>query len=265
MAPQPSPGIINTAQQALQIPPQQMPPQQMPSHQMASQQMPGQRMAPMGFGHPPAYPEKRNIERQKMVSGELYIHSTPELERDREKCAGLLSTFNGNNHSRADRSHRFDEIIAPEHAKEYNLPSLRAFRNNSKNTIDVPFRCEYGYNIRLGNYVTIEGGCHISDPREVFIDNNSYIGPGVKIIGKVLPADSNIRGDGLEIKARGFKINIGKSVYIGANSVIQPDPSEFEGDTLTIGDGAYIKPGSVVSKVSLSPPLFLKLFMLTIS
>jgi len=50
--------------------------------------------------------------------------------------------------------------------------------------------------------------------------------------------------------ARGFEIHIGDGVYIGANTVIQPEESECDmGGKLVIGHRAYIKPGSIVHKV----------------
>ncbi|KIW05249.1 hypothetical protein, variant [Verruconis gallopava] len=219
---QPSPGIIHTAQQALRNTPQQMNPM-------------------TGFNGVP----HMSSERQKMHAGELYSPFCTELEEDRERCAKALYTFNNNNHaSRAERMRHFRNVLTPD-----SPHSAGPVRVGKDATVDVPFRCEYGYNITLGKDVVIEGGCHISDPRPVHIDNGSYIGPGVKIMGKVLPFDPATRaGAAMDGKARAFEIHIGKNVHIGANSVVQPEEDMITNGRLEIGDGAYIKPNSVVNK-----------------
>jgi acetyltransferase-like isoleucine patch superfamily enzyme len=197
-----------------------------------------------------------------MFNGEPYAHLSRDLQIFREATAALLKTFNDNSPSGPDeRGRQFEPVLKPD-------PSRRRFSAISSQIqnrmgrdafVEVPFKCEYGSNIRLGDNVYIEGGCHIADPREVFIDNGTQIGAGVKIIGKVIPLDPHIRCGGLlspqaEGKARGVEIYIGKNVYIGSNTVIQPDESVDK--RLEIGDYAYIKPGSVVSKVFHSSSLW---------
>lgn len=237
MPPQPSPGIIGMAQQALgthRIQPVMQPPT-------------------TPYANNPAVSNQHRM----MWSGELYEHASSPLQRDREKCARLLHSFNRDSDlNYAKRMEDFDHILQLPHPSQINDPSSQArSRRGNMCVVDAPFRCEYGYNLRLGEHVTIESGCHISDPREVVIDSHSYIGPGVKILGKVLPLDPSIRANGIVSQARGFEIHIGQQVYIGANCVIQPDEELCKNGRLEIGNGSYIKPGSVVNKVRPSPVL----------
>jgi acetyltransferase-like isoleucine patch superfamily enzyme len=228
MQPSPTPhGIIHTAQQALRN---------------------TQQMNPMA-----AFSNNSGVsqERLKMLAGELYIPFSMDLEGDRNKCDKALYTFNNNNHAnRTERMRHLRSVLSPEDSPIQRGPGQDSIRVGKGAAVDVPFRCEYGYNITLGSDVVIEGGCHISDPRDVHIGSGSYIGPGVKIMGKVLPFDPNVRGGAaLEGKARGFEIHIGKNVHIGANSVIQPEEEMVLNGRLEIGDGAFIKPMSIVNKV----------------
>ena len=190
--------------------------------------------------------------RPDMLSGSLYDPSDPDLVKDRQICTQSFHIFNAQSHrSRINRMQIFGEAMDVCEASRYPNRK-RAHLLGRDISVEQPFKCEYGYNIFIENLVKIESGCHISDPREVHVGKGSYIGPGVKIMGKVHSFQKGIRGFAVQGgKVRGFEIRIGEGVYIGANSVIQPDESECQDGILTIGDGAYIKPGSVVNKVRL--------------
>ena len=196
-------------------------------------------------------------ETKKMFRGELYAPLSRELQSFREETAGLLLKFNQNYHSSPEeRGRQLDAVLNPDSSRRrFSAIPLQVKGRKGENTsIEVPFKCEYGTNIKLGDNVYIEGGCHIVDPREVYIGSATQIGAGVKIVGKFVPFDPKLRWPRLlsphsEGKVRGVRIIIGKNVYIGADTVIQP---EAEVDALEIGDNAYIKPGSIVSRVNLS-------------
>jgi acetyltransferase-like isoleucine patch superfamily enzyme len=191
----------------------------------------------------------------KMFAGEHYAHLSRDLQIFKETTATLLKTFNDNSASSSDeRGRLLEQVLKPDpNRRRFSAIPMQVQSRVGRDTfVETPFKCEYGSNIRLGENVYVEGGCHIADPREIFIDNGTQIGAGVKIIGKVIPLDPSVRCGGLtspqaEGKARGVEIYIGKNVYIGANTVIQPE--EDVGGRIEIGDYAYIKPGSIVSRV----------------
>jgi acetyltransferase-like isoleucine patch superfamily enzyme len=187
-------------------------------------------------------------QRQQMMSGELYIPFCNELEEIRERCANRLNAFNNNNH--VSREQRMDHLKTILSSESPTRNSSQEQRIGERVIVDLPFTCDYGYNITFGSDVRIGSGCHISDPRDVSIGSGTELGVGVRIIGKVAPFDPNIRGGRVEqSKARAIEISIGKDVYIGAHSVIQPDEDMVSSDRLHIGDGSYIKPMSFVNKV----------------
>ena len=103
--------------------------------------------------------------------------------------------------------------------------------------IEAPFRCDYGYNIEVGENFYANYNLIILDVGKVRIGDNAQIAPNVGIYTAGHPIHPDSRNSGYEY---GIDITIGNNVWIGANSVILPG--------VTIGDNAVIGAGSVVSK-----------------
>lgn len=98
------------------------------------------------------------------------------------------------------------------------------------------FHCDFGCNIYVGDNFYAGYNCTMLDYAEIRIGNNCLIGPNVGIY---------TTGHNLEPHDRyktGFAqpITIGNDVWIGGHSCIMPG--------VTIGDGAVIAAGSVVTK-----------------
>lgn len=104
-------------------------------------------------------------------------------------------------------------------------------------TINQPFRCDYGRNIRLGDNVFINFNMTILDENIVTIGNNVFIGPNVSIYCACHPTDPEARRDGTEWA---LPVTIGNDVWIGGGATILPG--------VTIGDGAVIGAGAVVTR-----------------
>jgi acetyltransferase-like isoleucine patch superfamily enzyme len=81
----------------------------------------------------------------------------------------------------------------------------------------------------LGNHLSIQSNVYI--PTNTSIDDLVFIGPNVTMTNDMYPIRSNYELSGPKI---------GKSVSIGAGSVLLPD--------VKIGDGSFIAAGSVVTK-----------------
>ncbi|KAB8123624.1 sugar O-acetyltransferase [Komagataeibacter medellinensis] len=153
-------------------------------------------------------------EKQKMLAGDLYSASDPELQHDMAQCAQWLARYNNRNGSLPER--------------------LGAVGENA--CIRPPFHCDYGYNIFLGDNVFLNFNCIVLDVVPIRIGDGAQIGPGVQILSADHPRDPALRQKMLEF---GRPITIGRNVWIGGGTIILPG--------ITIGDNAIIGAGSVVT------------------
>ena len=101
----------------------------------------------------------------------------------------------------------------------------------------MPFRCDYGWNIEIGENFFANYNLTILDVGKVTIGNNVMMGPNVSIYAAGHPIHPETRNTGYE---HGLPITIGDNVWIGGNVVILPG--------VTIGNNVVIGAGSVVSK-----------------
>lgn len=133
--------------------------------------------------------------------------------------------------------HEFN-IMSPSR-KEQRLGILRKiFKRVGENCIiHAPFRCDFGLNIRIGNNFTGNFNLTILDEADVTIGDNVFIGPNVSLCTVIHSLIPHERMNGI-MCAR--PIVVGNDVWIAANVVILPG--------VTVGDGAVIGAGSVVTK-----------------
>lgn len=103
--------------------------------------------------------------------------------------------------------------------------------------IHSPFRCDFGFNIRIGDHFVGNFNLSILDEAEVTIGDNVMIGPNCSLITITHALQEDQRQEGL-MAARPIKI--GDHAWIAANVVILPG--------VEIGEGAVIGAGSVVTK-----------------
>jgi maltose O-acetyltransferase len=104
-------------------------------------------------------------------------------------------------------------------------------------TIEIPFRCDYGYNIEVGENFFANYNLVILDVGKVVIGDNVQFGPNVSITTAGHPLHPDSRNSGYEY---GIPISIGHNVWLGSNVVINPG--------VTIGNNCVIGSGSVVTK-----------------
>lgn len=162
-------------------------------------------------------------EKEKMLAGEYYDATDPQLVSERRHARKLTRAFNG---------------TSAEDGKIRKQLLTDLFGHlGQKSTIEPPFYCDYGSNIYLGDRVFFNFNCVILDVVRVDIGDGTMLGPNVQIYTATHPMDFAERGAGLEF---GKPIKIGADVWIGGSVVINPG--------VTIGDRSVIGSGSVVVK-----------------
>lgn len=158
-----------------------------------------------------------------MLAGEPYKGFDPELLSERQRAKEMIFEFNS---------------LRPSQIEERNNILKKLLRKTGKNNFfEPPFRCDYGYNIEIGENFYTNYNLIILDCAKVTIGNNVLIGPNVGIFTAGHPLHAEIRKQEWE---HAYPIIIGNSVWIGGHVVINPGVS--------IGDHTVIGSGSVVTK-----------------
>ena len=166
-----------------------------------------------------------NLEEQKQVilSGKMYNDLTQELIQARENTVFLTNEYNNNfGKSKYER----EEILK------------KLLKSIGKGVHFEPnFRCEFGFNITIGDNFYANFDCVMLDGGEINIGNNVLFGPRVGIY------TSNHATNAKERVAGGCyakSVKIGNNVWIGAGVNINQG--------VTVGDNTIIGSGSVITK-----------------
>ena len=162
-------------------------------------------------------------EKQKMLAGELYRPSDPELQVERAANKIWMAEYNSAMAMPADNRRA--------------LLRRRLGYVGEGGVIKPPFFCDYGYNIRIGINVFLNFNCVILDVATVSIDDDTQIGPAVQIYAADHPRDPQQRCSGLEL---GRPVKIGRNVWIGGGALILPG--------IVVADDAIIGAGAVVTR-----------------
>ena len=107
----------------------------------------------------------------------------------------------------------------------------------SELSLQPPFYCDYGTNIKIGDKVYFNFNCVVLDVAQVTIGSRTMFGPNVQIYTATHPMNYKERTSGVEYAK---PIIIGADVWIGGSAVICPG--------VEIGDRTVIGAGSVVTK-----------------
>ncbi|KGP73346.1 sugar O-acetyltransferase [Pontibacillus yanchengensis] len=161
-------------------------------------------------------------EKEKMLAGEFYEASDPELSQDRLRAKQICHQFNQTNPSQM----------------QHRQSILKELLNQETDAhIEPHFYCDYGYNIHLGEGFYANHNCVVLDCNTVKIGDYVQFGPNVQVYTATHPIDSKQR---LEGKEMAYPIQIGDYTWIGGSTVIMPG--------VTIGRNTVIGAGSVVTK-----------------
>ncbi len=160
---------------------------------------------------------------EKMLSGELYFADDPELQAAHLQAQSMLARFN---------------VTTAEAIEERRAMLVDLFNKFGEGAIIKPtLRCDYGFNISIGERTFINFDCVLLDCNRIFIGTEVQLGPGVHIYTATHPVEAKQRRSGVEFA---LPVSIGDGVWLGGCAVVCPG--------VTIGENTVVGAGSVVVK-----------------
>lgn len=161
-------------------------------------------------------------QRQFILSGAMYNDLTQELVQARERAVRLTTAYSESyGQPQKEREKILKELLGSVGENPYFEPG---------------FRCEFGYNISIGNHFYANFDCVMLDGGGIEIGDNVLFGPrvGIYTSNHALDAEERMAG-----ACYAQKVTIGNRVWIGAGVHINQG--------VTIGDNTVIGSGSVVT------------------
>ncbi len=162
-------------------------------------------------------------EKEKRDSGVLYdANYDKALGTEMLKCKDVCFRYNS---------------VKPSKIKKRNKIIKELFgKTGGSFNILAPFRCDYGYNIEIGENFFANHNCVILDGAKVKFGDNVFIAPNCAFYTAGHPVDSARRNAGLEYA---YPITVGNNVWFGGGVQVLPG--------VTIGNNVVIGAGSVVT------------------
>lgn len=159
----------------------------------------------------------------EMMSGELYqataaVELLELLDRCHEACE------------------RYNSLPPSAHAEREAQMRRLLGRTGKRFKILSPFRCDYGFNIEVGEDFFANFNMVILDEARVTFGDRVFVAPNCSFYTAGHPLDVERRRQGLEYS---WPITVGDDVWIGGNVTVLPG--------VTIGSGTVIGAGSVVT------------------
>ena len=161
-------------------------------------------------------------EKEKMLSGQMYDATDPQLKAERRRARDLCKSLN--------ESHDNEQEL-----RERIIQELFG-RTGDAIWIEPPFYCDYGANITLGSKVYFNFNCVILDPASVVIGSDVLFGPAVQVYTATHPIGASERRRWRESAQ---PVEIGSDVWVGGGAIICPG--------VHIGSRSVIGAGSVVT------------------
>lgn len=162
-------------------------------------------------------------QKERMLAGLPYKGWLDGLEEERTACKKKI--------------YRYNQIMPGQWAELDEALRGLLGRAGKNAYIEPPFRCDYGWNIEVGDDFYANYNLTVLDVAKVTIGDHVMLAPNVSIYTAGHPLHPDSRNSGYEY---GIPVTIGDNVWIGGNVVILPG--------VTIGSNAVIGAGSVVSK-----------------
>jgi len=163
--------------------------------------------------------------KERMAANLPYKAWMDGLAEDRQECRKKIYKFNNMSPDQEEESLKYlkEEILGKAGSGFF--------------IIEKPFRCDYGYNIEIGDNFFANYNLVVLDVGKVKIGNNVQIAPNVGLYTAGHPLHPDSRNSGYEY---GIDITIGDNVWLGGGVIVLPG--------VTIGENAVIGAGAVVTK-----------------
>lgn len=163
-------------------------------------------------------------QKARIASGKMYCDLTPELVGARRDAVILTNAYN--------------ELYGKDQEEKRVDILHKLFHKVGENPFLEPgFRCEFGFNITVGDDFYANFGCVMLDPGEIIIGDHVLFGPRVGIYTSRHAFDAEERAAGACFAK---PVKIGNRVWIGGGVHIDQG--------VTIGDDTIIGAGSIITR-----------------
>lgn len=143
---------------------------------------------------------------------------------------------------------KYNSIPHSRRQERYQMLKEMFGRVGTNVSVGDSFTCGFGYNIFIGNNVSVNMNCTFIDCNKITIGNNVLIAPHVQIHTAAHPIELNERltpdwepeSSAYFCRTFALPVTIGDGCWIGGGVIILPG--------VTIGEGCVIGAGSVVTK-----------------
>jgi maltose O-acetyltransferase len=159
-----------------------------------------------------------------MLAGEVFNVYDSELIRERQYARRLLERFNA---------------LGEMNPTVSNTLIRQLFGHVGENCeVHVQFKCDYGYNIYVGDDFFANYDCVMLDVSPIRIGKHCLLGSRVQLYTVNHPLNPELRRNGAYGQSK--DITIGDDVWIGGGTIICPG--------VTLGNNVIVGAGSVVTK-----------------
>lgn len=166
--------------------------------------------------------EESNVVKRQMLAGEWYDAADKSLIAELRRCQQECFEINQ---------------MPPTQLEERNCRVATLLGKAGQGLhVNMPFWCDYGSNIEVGDFFFANYNLVILDEARVAFGHHVYIGPNCSFYTAIHPLDAMRRNADIE---RALPIVVGDSVWIGGNVTVLPG--------VTIGDCTVIGAGSVIT------------------
>jgi maltose O-acetyltransferase len=161
--------------------------------------------------------------KERMLRGELYLATAPELVAEMARAQELLERYNATLDAERDkRSHLLRELLG---------------EVGEGVVIKPTFRCDYGKHISIGAETFVNYDCVMLDVAPIRIGAACQLATRVQLLTATHPIDPEPRRLGWEY---GQPITLEDNVWLGGGVIVCPG--------LTIGEDTVVGAGAVVTR-----------------